>query len=75
MQRGDHRHVKAAQQGKDVRTGRSPEYSILMLQANQINVAEIQEIRSLSVRGKFILRELEAYARGVKVTFRRIVDR
>ena len=57
MQRRDHRHLKAAQELQDVRASRSAENSIFVLQANQIDVAEIQEIRSLAVRRQLILRK------------------
>ena len=62
MQRGDDRHVQAAQELQNMRAGRSAKNSVFVLQANQIDVAEIQEVRSLAVRRQLILRKLESYS-------------
>ena len=51
VQRRHDRHVKAPQELQNVRACRSPKNSVFMLQANQIDVAEIQKVRSLAVRG------------------------
>ncbi len=75
VQGGDDRHMKAAQKLEDVRAGRSAENSVFVLQAYQINVAEIQEIRGLAIRNQLILGKLEAHAGGIGVTLWRIVHR
>ena len=75
MQGCDDRHLKAAQEFQDVRARWSAENSIFVLHANQINVAEIEEIRGLAVRSQLILGKLEANPGGVAVAFFRIVDR
>ena len=70
MQRGDDRHVQAAQELQNMRAGWSAKNSVFMLQANQIDVAEIQEVRSLAVRRQLILRKLEANPGGIAIAFR-----
>jgi hypothetical protein len=46
-----------------------------VLQANQIYVAEIEEVSRLPVRGEVILGKLESHSCRVTVAFFRIVDR
>jgi hypothetical protein len=50
MQGGDDGHAKSAQQLQHMTACRSAEDSELVLQTNQIDFAEIQIFRSLSVR-------------------------
>jgi hypothetical protein len=71
----NHGHLQATQKFQDVAAGRSAENSVLMLQANQVNIAEIQEIRGLAIGSQFILRKFEANSGRIAVTFRSIVDR
>jgi hypothetical protein len=75
MQGSNHGHVQAAQQLQDVAASRSAENPILMLQANQVNIAEIQEVGGLAVGSQFILRKFEANPGRIAVTFCSIVDR
>ena len=43
---------------------RSAENTVLVLQANQVNVTEIQEIGGLAIGSQFILGEFEANPGG-----------
>jgi hypothetical protein len=58
-----------------VGAGWSAENSVLVLQTNQIDVAKIQKIRSLSIRSQAVFGKLESNSCGVAVAFFRIVDR
>jgi len=54
---------------------RATENSVLVLQANQINFAEIQKIRGLAVRGYLAFGQLEPHSLGIPIAFFRIVHR
>src|SRR5579863_842524 len=58
-----------------MRARRTAENSIFVLHANQINIAEIQEIGCLAIRSQFILGKFESDAGRVRVAFRRVVYR
>jgi len=49
VQRRDNGHLKVALELLKVSAGRTAEDSVLMLETNQIDVAEIQEVRCLPV--------------------------
>ena len=49
VQRGDHRHVQVAEQREDVRTRGAAVDAELVLQAHDVHVAEIEEVRDAAV--------------------------
>src|SRR5579863_6654041 len=58
-----------------MRARRTAKNSIFVLHANQINIAEIQEIGCLTIRSQFILGKLEPDAGGIRIAFWRVVYR
>ena len=75
MQGGDYGHFQLPQHGQDVATDRAAEYAELMLQANHINIADVEEIRSAQVRGQILFFDLEAHYFGIVVSVLYVVDR
>src|SRR5208282_274617 len=47
---------------------------ILVLQANHVDIVEVQEFRRFLVRGQIVLRERPSHPRGIVVAFFRVVD-
>ena len=75
MQGGDERHLQSAKQFQNVRPCGSAKNSVLVLQADQVDIAEIQEVSGLSVGRKIVLGKFEANSARVKVTFFSVVYR
>src|SRR5690242_6662979 len=74
MQGGDHRHLQPAQEFQDVSARGSAKNAVFVLQAYEVNVAEIQEIRCLAVGSNLILGKFEPDPGRVGVAFWGIVD-
>ena len=75
VQRGDKRHVQPAQEFQNMRARTAAKDSIFMLQANQIDIAEIQEVGGLAVGRQIILGQFEAYPSRITVALFGIVHR
>src|SRR6266851_8517348 len=58
-----------------MRTGTASEDPVLVLQADQIHIAEVEKVRGLPVGSQVVLRELESHPDGIVVTLFGIVDR
>ena len=54
--------------------GRPAKYSILVLQANNINVADIQEVRRTQIRRQILLFYLETNDVGVCIRLSEVID-
>jgi hypothetical protein len=67
VQRGHHRHAQLAQERQNVTAGRTAEDAVFVLQADEIHIVAVQEIRGPPVRGWVILHQLEAHARRIGV--------
>ena len=73
--KGGHRgHAQFAQQGQDVTARRAAEDPELMLQAENINIVDVQKIRGPPIRCDLLLRNLEPHAFGVVVSILRVID-
>ena len=57
MQGGHHRHLQAAQQLQDMAPSGSAEDSILVLQADHVDIVEVQELSSFLIRPQVVLGE------------------
>src|SRR5437763_11762715 len=75
MQRGDNRHSQFAQKGQYVTAGGPAENTELVLQADNIHVADIEEVRGAQVGGQILLFNLEANHFRIFVATGYIVDR
>ncbi len=75
VQRGHHRHLQSAQQMQDMASGRAAENSILVLQADHVDIVEVQEFRGLLIRGHVILRQRPSHSCGIVISLFRIVHR
>jgi hypothetical protein len=73
MKRRYDRYLEAPQQFEDVGAGPPAENSVFVLQADQVNVAEIQEVRSLPIRTQVVLGKLEPDSRRILVSLLGIV--
>src|SRR5579884_3182764 len=60
MKGGDDGHPQLAQQCQDVSADRSPENTELMLQADNVNVADIQKVGGAQIRRQVLLLNFEA---------------
>jgi hypothetical protein len=56
MEGSDDRHLEAPEESQDVTARRTAKDSILVLQAYQIEIREVQEVGGLLIRGQIILR-------------------
>src|SRR2546425_2891065 len=75
MKRCDDRHSQIAQECQDVTTGRPTENAELMLQADDIHVANVEEVRSTQIGRQVLLLNLEANHLRVLVATWNVVDR
>jgi len=75
VKRGDDGHSQLAQQGEDVAAAGPTENSEFVLQADNINVADIQKVGGAKIRRKVLLFNFKANDLGVFVAFRNVVDR
>ena len=60
MQRGDDRHSQFAQERQDVTAGGPAENAELVLQADDIHVADVEEVRGAQIGRQVLLLNLEA---------------
>ena len=60
MQRGDNRHSQFAQECQDVTAGRPAENAELVLQADDVHVADVEEVRGAQIGRQVLLLNLEA---------------
>ena len=74
MQRGDDRHFQLAQHGQDVTADRAAEYAELMLQAHDVDIADVQKICSSQVRRQILLFDFEANYFRIVIPILDIVD-
>ena len=75
VQRRDDRHPQVAQQPYDVAAGRTAEDAVLVLEADDIGVGEIEEIGRPQVGVDLLLLDFEPNFRRVVVPLRNVVDR
>src|SRR5579859_7828830 len=75
MQGSYDRHLEATQQTQNVTAGRPAKNSVLVLQAYQIKISEIQEVSGLLVRGQIVLLKSESHPGGVRIAGFRIIHR
>ena len=61
MQRSHDGHLQLAQHRQNVPSGGTTEYAELMLQTDNIDIADIQEISGAQVRGQILLLNLAAH--------------
>ena len=62
VQGRDNRHAQFAQQSQDVAAGPAAENAVLMLQADEIDIVDIQKVGGTAIRFNVLLREFEANA-------------
>src|ERR1700687_6337979 len=74
VQFGHKRHLQAAQQLQNMPAGRAAEDSIFVLQAHDIDIAEIQKVGGSRVGIQVVFSQLESYLRGIAVSCFGIVD-
>jgi hypothetical protein len=60
MKRDDNRHSQFAQECQDVTTGGTAENTELVLQANDVHVADVEEVRGTHIGRQVLLLNLEA---------------
>ena len=60
MERDHDRHPQFAQERQDVAAGRAAEDSELVLQADHIDIADIEEVRGAQIGGKILFFNFEA---------------
>ena len=75
MQRRDHRHSQFAQERQDVTAGRPAENAELVLQADDVHVADVEEVRGAQIGRQVLLFNLEAHHIRVFVAALDVVDR
>jgi len=75
VERCDDWNSQIAQKCEDEAAGRTTEDAILMLQTNDVSVAEVQVIGRAPVRIEVVFSELKAHLAGIFVALRQIVDR
>ena len=56
-------------------SGRAAENSILVLQADHVDIVEVQEFRGFLVGGHVILRQRPSHSRGIVVSLLRVIHR
>ena len=74
VQGGDDRHAQVAQQTDDMAAGRTAEDAVLVLEADDIGIGEIEEIGRSQVGVELLLLDFEADFGRVVVTLRNVVD-
>ena len=75
MKRGDDGHPQFAQERQDVAAGRPAENAELVLQADDVHVADIEEVRGAQIGRQVLLLNFEANHLRVFVAARDVVDR
>ena len=75
VQRRDHGHAQLAQQGEDVAARLASEDPVLVLQADDVDRADVQEVGGAAVGRHVTLVEREANAWGIGVPVPRVVHR
>ncbi len=75
VQRRDERYAQVPQQLQDMPAGNAAKDSIFVLEADQIDVAEIEKVRGLPVGSLTVLGQLEPHPDRIVVTLLRIVNR
>jgi hypothetical protein len=74
MERGDNRHSQFAQECQDVSTRRSAKNAELVLQADDVHVADVEEIRGTKIGGKVLFLNFEANYFGVLISINNVID-
>src|SRR5690348_17086790 len=75
MKRGDNRHSQFAQERQDMTTGRPAENAELVLQTDNIHIANVEEVRGAHIGRQILLLNFEANHLRVLVATRNVVDR
>src|ERR1700693_1075931 len=75
MQRRDNAHSQFAQEGQDVSAGGSTENAELVLQADDVDVADVEKVRGAQIGGEVLFLNLETNHLRVFVATRNVVDR
>src|ERR1700720_771670 len=75
MKRCDNRHSQFAQECQDVTTGGPAEYAELVLQTDNVHVADVKEVRGTQIGRQVLLLNLEANHFRVLIAARNVVDR
>ena len=75
MKRGDNGHSQFAQERQNVTAGRPAENAELVLQADDVHVADVEEVRGAQIGRQVLLLNLEADHFRVLVAARNVVDR
>jgi hypothetical protein len=73
VERRDNRHAQFAQQGEDVTARRPSEDPVLMLEADDIHIADVEEVGGALVRCQIAFRKLEANTIGIRVPGRAVI--
>src|ERR1035438_464955 len=75
MKRCDNGHSQFAQECQDVTTGGAAENAELVLQADDVHVVDVEEVRGTQIGRQVLLLNLEANHFRVPVATRNVVDR
>ena len=75
MKGSDNRHSQFAQECQDVTTGGPSEDAELVLQADDVHVADVEEVRGTQIGRQVLLLNLKANHFRVLVATRNVVDR
>ncbi len=75
VQRRDDRHFQFPQHGQHVAAGRPAKNPELVLHADDVHIADIQEVRRALIRRQVLFLNLEAHRRRVFVTTLNVIDR
>src|SRR5438067_360788 len=75
MKRCDNRHSQFAQECQDVTTGGPAENAELVLQADDVHIVDVEEVRGTQIGRQVLLLNLEANHFRVLVAIRNVVDR
>src|SRR5580704_14469380 len=74
MQRGDNRHPQLSQERQNVTAGRPAKNAELVLQTDDIHIADIEKVRGAQIRRQVLLVNLEADHFRVVVTTFDVID-
>src|SRR5579864_4286903 len=75
MQRGDNRHSQSVQECQNMGAGGPTENAEFVLQADDVNVADVEEVRGAQIGRQVLLLNLEPNHLRVLVATRYVVDR
>ena len=75
VERGDHRHSQFAQERQDVAAGRPAENPELVLQADDVHVADVEEVRGAQIGRQVLLLNLETNHLRILVAALNVIDR